>query len=258
MFNRYLMPCGFRGRIFSGSLRRSAACVALGLSISILPGVRADDAPASAETEPVIVPAAPVIVPAETAVEEEASTATPAVPASDAGVPASDVGVTVPAPAPWVILIQCSKSTGAVVQIASQADGTATPAASAPAPTPAPADQAVPLPTAPAAPVAAAPMNSAPVITPWCPPMPRMSYREAYAEVPFNRAEYEANPSYRHEAAMELMFGQLRPTTIVKHNIHYFSRYPDFIRNRYQTYPYLPGGSNTMNLNHYWHMRWYW
>ena len=255
MFNRYLMPCGFRGRIFSGSLRRSAACVALGLSISILPGVRADDAATSAETELVVVPAAPVIVPAETAVEEEASTATPAV-------PASDVGVTVPAPAPWVILIQSGKSAGADVQIASQADGVAAPVASAPAPTPtqtpAPADQAVPLPTTPAAPVAAAPVSSTPIITPWCPPMPRMSYREAYAEVPFNRAEYEANPSYRHEAAMELMFGQLRPTTIVKQNMPYFSRYPDFIRNRYQTYPYLPGGSNTMNLNHYWHMRWYW
>jgi hypothetical protein len=41
-------------------------------------------------------------------------------------------------------------------------------------------------------------------------------YAEAYRAVPFNRAEYDANPSYRHEAAMEFVFGQMRPTTIVK------------------------------------------
>ena len=41
-------------------------------------------------------------------------------------------------------------------------------------------------------------------------------YADAYRSIPFNRAEYDANPSYRHDAAMELLFGQLRPTTIVK------------------------------------------
>ncbi len=41
-------------------------------------------------------------------------------------------------------------------------------------------------------------------------------YADAYRSIPFNRAEYDANPSYRHEAAMELLFGQMRPTTIVK------------------------------------------
>ncbi|OAI54326.1 hypothetical protein AYO47_03045 [Planctomyces sp. SCGC AG-212-M04] len=41
-------------------------------------------------------------------------------------------------------------------------------------------------------------------------------YAQAYRAIPFNRAEYDANPSYRHEAAMELVFGQMRPTTIVK------------------------------------------
>lgn len=45
----------------------------------------------------------------------------------------------------------------------------------------------------------------------------RMSYREAYDAIPFSRSEYNANPSYRHEAAMELMFGQLRPMTTVKY-----------------------------------------
>jgi hypothetical protein len=43
-----------------------------------------------------------------------------------------------------------------------------------------------------------------------------LSYREAYDSIPFSRAEYTANPSYRHEAAMELVFGVQRPTTVVK------------------------------------------
>jgi hypothetical protein len=55
----------------------------------------------------------------------------------------------------------------------------------------------------------------------------RMTYWEAYQAIPFLRSEYEANPSYRHEAAMELMMGALRPTTIIKQNGSAYSRYPD-------------------------------
>ena len=43
------------------------------------------------------------------------------------------------------------------------------------------------------------------------------SYAEAYRSIPFSRAEYQANPSYRHDSAMELLFGQMRPTTIVRY-----------------------------------------
>jgi hypothetical protein len=39
-------------------------------------------------------------------------------------------------------------------------------------------------------------------------------YREVYNAIPFDRVEYEANPSYRHDAAMEMLFGKLRPTVI--------------------------------------------
>ena len=39
-------------------------------------------------------------------------------------------------------------------------------------------------------------------------------YRAAYNAVPYRRAEYLANPSYRHDAAMEILFGELRPTVI--------------------------------------------
>ena len=42
------------------------------------------------------------------------------------------------------------------------------------------------------------------------------AYREIYNSIPFSRSEYLANRDYRHEATMEILFGQLRPTTIVK------------------------------------------
>ena len=45
---------------------------------------------------------------------------------------------------------------------------------------------------------------------------PGLSYLEIYRSIPFSRAEYLANPSYRHEATMEIMMGQLRPTVIHK------------------------------------------
>lgn len=65
------------------------------------------------------------------------------------------------------------------------------------------------------------------------------TYREAYNAVPFNRAEYEANPGYRHDAAMEIMFGQLRPTTIVRQYTPQAFRYPRPTV-RYYTPPFGP------------------
>jgi hypothetical protein len=81
----------------------------------------------------------------------------------------------------------------------------------------------------------------------------RMSYADALAEIGFSRAEYEANPAYRHESALELMFGQLRPTTVVKQTVPYFSRYPDMFRLRNAIYPYGNTlGDNSINLRHIW------
>ena len=82
--------------------------------------------------------------------------------------------------------------------------------------------------------------------------VPRMTYAEAYAQIPFSRSEYEANPSYRHDAALELMFGVLRPVTVMRHTMPYFSRYPDMIRYRYPVYPYPYSGGGTSNVNMYW------
>lgn len=42
-------------------------------------------------------------------------------------------------------------------------------------------------------------------------------YARIYKSIPFNRTEYSANPSYRHDATMEILFGKMRETTIVRH-----------------------------------------
>lgn len=52
--------------------------------------------------------------------------------------------------------------------------------------------------------------------TPSVPGPSQLTYEQAYASIPFRRAEYEANPGYRHDAALELLFGTMRPTTIVR------------------------------------------
>jgi hypothetical protein len=83
-------------------------------------------------------------------------------------------------------------------------------------------------------------------------PLPRMTYAQAYAQIPFSRSEYEANPGYRHDAALELMFGVLRPMTIMRQTMPYFSRYPDMFRYRRTVYPYPYSGGGTSNMNMYW------
>jgi hypothetical protein len=39
-------------------------------------------------------------------------------------------------------------------------------------------------------------------------------YREIYNSIPFSRAEYDANPAYRHQATMEIIIGQLHPVIV--------------------------------------------
>ena len=43
------------------------------------------------------------------------------------------------------------------------------------------------------------------------------TYEEVYRSIPYSYTEYLANPGYRHEATMEILFGQLRPTTVHRH-----------------------------------------
>jgi hypothetical protein len=110
----------------------------------------------------------------------------------------------------------------------SEASPTGTPA---PVDTPAAADPPVSSPSAPAATSAGhvAPSslplwNSGVIIgSPADCPVPSelaQRYQSIYDSIPFSRAEYEANPSYRHDATMELLFGQMRPTVIQRSQVN--------------------------------------
>lgn len=46
----------------------------------------------------------------------------------------------------------------------------------------------------------------------------RDEYRRIYQSIQFNRAAYNANPSYRHDSTMEILTGNARHQTIVQHN----------------------------------------
>lgn len=68
-------------------------------------------------------------------------------------------------------------------------------------------------------------------------------YPQVYNSIPFSRAEYAAYPSYRHDATMEFLFGQMRTTviqrgtTVVNHRYQGASM-PSFA-------PYSPYGFNS-------------
>lgn len=72
--------------------------------------------------------------------------------------------------------------------------------------------QIVPAPPAPAGTVTAAPDANA---TRTVDPLSLVHlYPQVYDAIPFSRAEYAANPSYRHDSTMEFLFGQMRSTVI--------------------------------------------
>lgn len=50
-----------------------------------------------------------------------------------------------------------------------------------------------------------------PVIIPQ--PVRKPRYVDVYNSIPFSRSEWYANPSYRHDATIELLLGQIRPVT---------------------------------------------
>ena len=46
-------------------------------------------------------------------------------------------------------------------------------------------------------------------------------YRRVYNSVPFSRAEYKANPNYRHDSTMEILTGNARHQTVINHNFEH-------------------------------------
>ena len=78
------------------------------------------------------------------------------------------------------------------------------------------------------------------------------AYTRIYNSIPFNRTEYDANPNYRHDSAMEILTGHARHQTIVQHNFeHKQPVKPNPAPNRpsrilvpFTALPYLWGGLN--------------
>ena len=80
------------------------------------------------------------------------------------------------------------------------------------------------------------------------------TYRRIYEAIPFNRAEYNVNPSYRHDATMEILTGHPRHRTIVTHS----TRTGPAVRPR-PSVPVLPYRYNnpSRGLNYYFYFP-YW
>ena len=99
----------------------------------------------------------------------------------------------------------------------------------------------------------APPADGLPVIVPR--PVRTPSYGAVYRSIPFSRAEYNANRSYRHDAAMELLTGNPRPPKIHinspasappidffpinPYNPRVLRNYFDTTRGPYSRYPHL-------------------
>ena len=69
-------------------------------------------------------------------------------------------------------------------------------------------------------------------------------YSEVYRSIPFNRSEYNANPSYIHDATMEFLFGQMRPTVIHRNTTTVNHHHTGYGFNGYAYPPvqaYIPG-----------------
>lgn len=64
-------------------------------------------------------------------------------------------------------------------------------------------------------------------------------YSEVYRSIPFNRAEYDANPSYIHDSTMEFLFGQMRPTVIHRNTTNVYNHHSGYLYPPIQAY--IPG-----------------
>lgn len=84
------------------------------------------------------------------------------------------------------------------------------------------------------------------------------SYDDVYRAIPFNHTEYLANPSYRHETTMEILFQQMRPTTMVKNYTPQVivndvpSPYQPYIWSHYDGCQYRPPAFRLLNPGCYW------
>lgn len=71
------------------------------------------------------------------------------------------------------------------------------------------------------------------------------AYSRIYNAIPFNRAEYEVNPNYRHDSTMEILTGNARHQTIVRHSFEHkqpVKRIPAPVRPSRILVPFFPWG----------------
>lgn len=85
-------------------------------------------------------------------------------------------------------------------------------------------------------------------------PQAAADYKRVYDSIPFSRAQFNANPNYRHDSTMEILTGNARHQTIVRHDttprVTVQSARPAFgVGNPYQ-YGYL---RPALRLNYYKH-----
>ena len=191
--------------------------------VSIRPGARLAGLPLPGATRSVPVPSEPAL-PVEPAAPSPTSVVLPEPPLP-----------ILPSSRPTARSISGARLSPTVaVQEPTLAEPVPTPAEPPPAPLPrkeapapgksepAPAKSLVPpVPVLPSPVLPAARESQDPVVAPGyssqsTPRINGKTYREAYAAVPYSYTEYLANPAYRHEAAMEILFGQMRPMTINK------------------------------------------
>jgi hypothetical protein len=84
------------------------------------------------------------------------------------------------------------------------------------------------------------------------------TYDEVYRSIPYSHTEYLANPEYRHEATMEILFGQLRPTTVHKQSEPRTivnvppSPYQPYIYSHYDYWHYRAPAFRLLNPGHCW------
>ena len=96
-----------------------------------------------------------------------------------------------------------------------------------------------------------APTNAAPR-TPTAPRDPVLlaqQYKAIYESIPFLRSQMHDNPSYRHDAAMEILFGQMRPTIIQRSKVEMTRTGP---ATQYIPSPYSKYGMNSFFYPFYW------
>ena len=86
-------------------------------------------------------------------------------------------------------------------------------------------------------------------------------YDRVYNAIPYRRHEYLANPSYRHDTTIEILFGQMRPTVVHRNDTpqrvvnkrpkftspYLMSRGEIFSDPRYRSWLYPYGGSRFSN-----------